>query len=61
MRERFLIAISKILAIVALICIMIADSDAKLALGGLTVCLIWFGLLVIANTRSDKSDTGKSI
>lgn len=61
MRERFLITISKILAVVALVCIMIADSDTKLALGGLTVCLIWFGLLVIANTRSDKIDGGKSV
>jgi hypothetical protein len=60
MRQRFLILTTKIMAVLALICILFADSNSHMPLIGLCVSLTWFGLLVLANRRDD-SGTGKTI
>lgn len=60
MRERFIRTMSKLMAALALICIMLADSDSKLPFIGLCVSVTWLGLVVIANVREvDGDSSGK--
>ena len=62
MRERFIRVISKLMAALGLICIMLADSDSKLPFIGLCMSVTWLGLVVIANVREvDEDNSRKSV